>query len=545
MSDQQRFPARLIKRGWRYLRRLRLRWRLFRLNRKVAAHAHPDPDQPPVVFFNASARLIGLNLNAAFQLIASWSVQLAGAPVVHFACHSGMSHCVLGAGLGDPTAPPPCEGCIADTRRFTGAAPTVWFDYQEDPALKAQVAELPVPDLKQVRFQDIPLGELVLPSIRWILRRHHLQDDPQTRYLYREFILSAYRIAVEFEAFLAQVEPAVVVVFNGLQYPEAVVRWMAHKHDIRVITHEVNLRPFSAFFTEGHATIYPIDLPEDFELSEAQNQRLDRYLNQRFQGEFTMAGIKFWEGMNQLDETFLDHASQFEQIVPVFTNVVFDTSQAHANTLFSDMFAWLDILREVAPEHPDTLFVVRAHPDEMRPGKQSRETVADWIDARQLDQLPNVTFVGPDEILSSYDLIARAKFALVYNSSIGLEAVLLGTPVLCGGKARYTQYPIVFYPESAEAYRQMLEDFLEADQVQVTETQQRNARRFLYTQLYRVALSFADYLKEGPFPGYVELERFHWRKLNPERSPVLKTIVEGILEGEEFVLPNNDTQTGP
>ena len=112
---------------------------------------------------------------------------------------------------------------------------------------------------------------------------------------------------------------------------------------------------------------------------------------------------------------------------------------------------------EIIRSHPDTLFVIRAHPDEMRPGtaKQSRESVHDWVQNNRVDELPNVVFINSQEYISSYELIQRAKFVMVYNSSIGLEATLMGKAVLCGGKARYTQYPIVFFPDSLAEYRQM------------------------------------------------------------------------------------------
>jgi hypothetical protein len=72
------------------------------------------------------------------------------------------------------------------------------------------------------------------------------------------------------------------------------------------------------------------------------------------------------------------------------------------------MFAWLDKVLKVIKSHPETLFVIRAHPDESRPGKASQESVADWVEERGGD-LPNVVFVGPDEYFSSYEMIQRSK----------------------------------------------------------------------------------------------------------------------------------------
>jgi hypothetical protein len=217
----------------------------------------------------------------------------------------------------------------------------------------------------------------------------------------------------------------------------------------------------------------------------------------------------------------------------VFTNVVYDTSQSHANVLFPHMFSWLDEILKLIKAHPDTLFVIRAHPDEMRPGtaKQSRESVRQWVQQNNVLKLPNVVFIDSHEYLSSYELIQRAKFILVYNSSIGLEAAISGAAVLCGGKARYTQLPTVFFPETSEAYIQTAQDFLRCEQVSVPAEFKRNARRFLYYQLFRASLSFEQYLTEGFRKGYVQLLPFSWQALMPENSPTMRVLIEGLNNG--------------
>ena len=85
------------------------RWRLIQITRQIAARAAPQRGERPVVFFNASSRLHGLSLNAAFSLLASWGLRLAGVPVVHFVCNAGMSRCVLGTDRYDHTNAPPCK----------------------------------------------------------------------------------------------------------------------------------------------------------------------------------------------------------------------------------------------------------------------------------------------------------------------------------------------------------------------------------------------------------------------------------------------------
>jgi hypothetical protein len=241
--------------------------------------------------------------------------------------------------------------------------------------------------------------------------------------------------------------------------------------------------------------------------------------------------------MQEMDASFLEMASGFKQIVPIFTNVIFDTSQGHANVLFNDMFTWLDALLAIIKKHPETLFVIRAHPDEKRPGKESRETVADWVHRSGSAGLPNVYFVDAEEPFSSYELIRRSKFVIFYNSTIGLEASIMGAPVLCGGKARFTQVPSVYFPETAHQYLNMTEEFLNAEKVEALPEHRINARKFLYYQLFRTSLPFDDFLAEDRFwKGYVTLKDFGVDALKRQNSVTMDTILHGILEKGDFLL---------
>ncbi|MBP1694367.1 MAG: capsule polysaccharide biosynthesis family protein, partial [Chloroflexi bacterium] len=520
--------------------------------RQVAEHSTAkQPGHAPVILFAATTRLGGFTLNAAFTLLTSWSLRLAGLSIRHFVCQAGMTHCVLGTNVNDLTQPPPCEACIVQSKRLYEGADFTWFQYSENADLAAAIRDLTVEELSHFEFPAhsipvspaplLPLGQIVLPSVRWALRRHHLLDNSPTRGLLREYILSAYSLASKFSDFVKATQPSSAIIFNGILYPEATARWVTRQLGVRSVAFEVGFQPYSVFFTDGEPTAYPIHIPDDFELSDEQNALLDAQLEKRFQGKFTMAGIRFWPEMRGLDQSFLERAARFRQVIPIFTNVVYDSSQVHANTLFSNMFDWLELLLIVIRRHPETLFVIRAHPDEKRPvsNKISNESVHDWIYRQGVNELPNVVFIEPDEFISSYELIQRSKFVLVYNSSIGLEASLMGAAVVCGGKARYTQYPTVFLPDSPSDLERLVEKFLQAEQIEIPAEFQRNARRFLYYQFYRVSLPMDDFLQEGEKQGAVYLKSFSWQQLLPENSTAMRVIRDGILHDSPFILPED------
>lgn len=528
---------------WIRWQRLRINLGIWQLSRQVlkynSSRQQKSPlENKPVVFFNASTRIVGVSQNAAFALLAALGLQVAGVPVVYFGCNAGMRKCVLGTRLEDLNAAPPCRSCVNQSRWLFSHAPVIELTYQEDQDLRQAIQNLDLRNLCDFEYQGLPLGKLVMPSMRWVLRRHHLPEDAATLQLMRDYILSAYRVGREFERLVSQVEPACVVVFNGMFFPEATARWVAQQRKIPVVTHEVGLRPFSAFFTFGEATAYPLHIPEDFQLTERQNQALDRYLERRFQGQFSMAGVRFWKTMSGLDADIVQKIEAFRQVVAVFTNVIFDTSQPHSNVIFPHMFAWLDLVIELAREHRDTLFILRAHPDENRHWKESRESVADWVVSHQVDQEPNVLFIEPSQPTSSYALIQSSKFVMVYNSTIGLEASILGKPVLSAGRARYTQLPTVFFPPSIQEFRETVEEFLTSSTIEVPSEFQKNARRFLYYQLFNSSLPFSNCLEEdGIWPGFVRLRRLDWKDLHPEHSLVHRVIYEGIVDGKEFTIP--------
>lgn len=520
-------------------------------NLKIARAAYlvsrisPPPSGALIVFFKASTGIDDFSWNSGFHLLVSWALRLKGIPVAYFACHAGMSKCVLGVNRDDVYRPMPCKTCIAQSKTLYAGVPADggagtqvnWFDFERDEKLASAVAPLSLQELMKFEWQDLPLGALCLPGLRWILRIHHLTDDEPTRYLLREYILSAWNVARKFSKFLDETQPRAVVVFNGQFFPEATAAHLARKRGLRVVTHEVGLQPASAFFTDDEATIYPIHIPAEFEMTAEQDAKLDSYLAKRFQGDFTMAGIKFWPDMKGLDESFLQKAARFKQIVPIFTNVIFDTSQPHANTVFEDMFAWLDMALEVIRRHPETLFVVRAHPDETRVRKSSRETVEDWATRRGVREEANVVVVGPKEPLSSYELIQRSKFVMIYNSTIGLEASILGAAVLCAGKARFTQYPTVFFPQTVEDVRRTMEGFLSAERIEVPPEFKRNARRFLYYQLFRTSLPFGDFLAPSVRTTQTKLKSFGLDELL--ESDAAKTVLKGLLENGDFLLPQD------
>ena len=194
--------------------------------------------QSPVIFFNASTRLSGLSQNAGFSLITSLALRINKVPTHFFVCNRGLRPCVLGTDKKDPTKEPPCGECLRTSRLILGKKNVHYFPFNFCHEISREIAGFNLNQLLTYTYEDIPLGKLVLPSMRWILRKHHLSDTKANRMLAQSYIQSAWNVYQEFAKLIESIHPQSVVVFNGMFFPEAVARLTAQRQNVPVYSHE-------------------------------------------------------------------------------------------------------------------------------------------------------------------------------------------------------------------------------------------------------------------------------------------------------------------
>lgn len=123
---------------------------------------------------------------------------------------------------------------------------------------------------------------------------------------------------------------------------------------------------------------------------------------------------------------------------------------------------------------------------------------------------------------------------MIYNSTIGLEASIMGAAVLCAGKARFTQYPTVFFPQTVEDVRRKTKEFLAAEKIEIPAEFKSNARKFLYYQLYKTSLPFGDFLEPSVRTTQTRLKSFQLEDL--VKSESIQVIKDGMLNDGDFLL---------
>lgn len=192
-----------------------------------------------------------------------------------------------------------------------------------------------------------------------------------------------------------------------------------------------------------------------------------------------------------------DLASFLERSGPFFllgTNVVGDSSMLRRRPIFRSQRDWLKQTIEFFRSRPQLNLVIRAHPDEAY--IRSKVVVRMGEVARQMvhGAAPNVYIIHGDEDVSSYALIPRMAGGLVWISSIGVDMVARGVPVLAAARPKYHPLDLVDEPATIEQYFAAVERIAYAAG---GPTKERQARALQY-----LSLVFSEFSFEAFSPTY-------------------------------------------
>ena len=481
----------------------------------------------------------GWTTHVAYCSVIGWALRLRGAECHFWECSGGLPVCDFGTFRDGP--PMPCHNCEPYGRATYDSFRHPWSelaDYvgkEEAAAIAGAVRGDSVSELARVEHLGLPIGRMAQISTRWHLNRGSLTDEPGVVETYRRFVAGGCVLATACKRLLDARRPDVVVLLNGLFMAEQIFAAQARSCGARVVTYE---RGFLAdtvrFACEGEvASRFEIEdlWPEvaDIPLTREQDAALDSYLQDRRRGK--RAIVHYWP---ELEEDPAAIARELgldpdRPIASIFTNILWDSSIQERDRGFHGMFDWLEqMVRRLGGSRMIQL-VVRVHPAEVRlAGQETTESVHERLEEIVPELPPTVRIVPAESPLSSYSLMEMSDAVLVYTSTVGLEAALLGRPVLVAGQTHYRGKGFTVDldgPDDIEA----LGDRLERRSLEVPAEQIELARRYAHALFFRSIIPFRlveEPVRAWPLYGFRTLA-----DLVPGRDRTLDVICETILEG--------------
>jgi hypothetical protein len=424
----------------------------------------------------------GWTTHVAFELLLGHALRRRGARPLFAVCGGGLPRTELGRPRSE--FPLPCATCRAYVLGMldAGGLPYVLIDELVGDEEREQIADLvaTAADLDTFEIEGIHPADHVVRSTLWVTRSGLATRNIHERLEFREFVESASIVARAFARLLDREKPESIVMVSGLFFAESVMCALAEQRGIRVVTYDFPGRPGTVFMsTKEPASFYDVQDRWDARQSKvptaAERERVEGDIAARLEGSEAL-----WSGFTSSGSP----APTVEGVtrLAVFTNVSWDTAVALRDMGFQDMFDWLEHVVAWATTRPDVHLDVRAHPGETRVrGFESADLAIDYLAERFPNLPPNIHLHGPESTVDSYALVQASSAVLVYTSTIGLEAALLGRPVLVAADVHYRDKGFTYDVTGPDDLERLLAD---PSQLTLTPEQHDAALAYAYVFFY-------------------------------------------------------------
>lgn len=272
------------------------------------------------------------------------------------------------------------------------------------------------------------------------------------------------------------------------------------------------------------------------ELSSRQKKKVESWLNKRVDG-----------GELILDTASVDKTKQLmvskvlkyrdRPTALIAANIVWDLAALNKQLIFADMVEWVKLTIEWFAKHPEYQLIVKSHPGEKNTQiPQTIETVEKSLMLRKTKIPENVVFLSADSQVSVYDLFKYVDVGIVHTSTVGIELVASGIPVITTASSPYRDFGFTKDPINSEEYYTTLEKTLLTSNASIDKRGIELARKFIlfYQFHYYTKIDLFDY-KWHQTP---KLKIKSGSELMKGENLYLDYIVESILSYKPIVSEN-------
>jgi len=371
-------------------------------------------------------------------------------------------------------------------------------------------------------------------STRWFLAGNNIVAGKQSLEIYRNFVISAIIVCNAAKNLLKTTKPDVIFLLNGLFFEERIICTWAERLSIPVVTYENGFMKNSFVFARNSVACY-YDLSEHWPtvinktLSREENEWLDLYLADRQVGN--RAVIQYWpkreERIAEIKKK-LCLASE-KKVVVAFTNIIWDSAVQGRDICFAGLFDWLRQTIAFFTEHFEYQLIVRIHPAEIRlKGRETKEGAVQFIHAVFPELPSNIHIVPPESDISSYRLIELSHLILTYSSTIGLEAALMGKPVMVTGQTHYRAKGFTIDTDTEAEYFDRLIEILKMTESELN-VDVEITRRYSFLFFRRYMIEFSSIINQEK-SSKIHLMIENLNDLKSKRHSELSAVVDFILE---------------
>ncbi len=345
-----------------------------------------------------------------------------------------------------------------------------------------KISDLSIAELENYIEDDINLGEQARAGVIRYFASTNFDEEIYSREILKRFLLSSYVVTKSCEKLNEKFSPDVVIAHHGIYVPQGTLVEFFKKKNCKVVTWTPSYRRGTFIFSPDesyhHAMITEEPTSwENIDLNRKKNRILKKYMNARSHGG--MDWIRF-------SDTRTEGSSRNfkgRDFYLALTSVSWDAELHYKSRAFPNMKSWLEATVAFFKDNPHLNLVIRIHPAELTSPNKSREPMAQFLANLNISSYSNISVIPPENKLSTYKLIDKARVILIYNTKTGIEAAYMGKPVITAGEAWLKGKGISFDAFSPSEYLKLLEKF--SVKKNMNKNQIYRAKKYAYHFFFR------------------------------------------------------------
>ncbi len=404
-----------------------------------------------------------------------------------------------------------------------------FFDYRK------QVAAFNMQDCKRFMYKEMPIGKMAHNQLIHYFRCSADAESDKIIEAYKDLLAIGIILHDIIDKAYDIMQPDIVCTLNGSFLDSQIQLALGKKFGIRTITFEAGFMINSIMLGINEPIVsFPMAsyLPQEFysyKLTDAQNKRLDEYLKVRSFGKDCV--FDYWDNPIFDYDKIKKEIKLPEGSAPdiLFTNLLWDSALTDCDIAFSSQLDWIKQTIRFYGKFPEKTLLIRVHPAEIKPDfLESADKIEDML-RKEFPRLPeNVIVIPPTSNISSFPLIQLADKVLVYSSTAGLEAAVMGKRVVVSGKTHYRDRGFTTDIETSGEYIRILGSGGDLfDQEKVIMQSRRYAYFFFFG--FMIPFKFVTERSTGQKGEQVSFNFLSENELLPGRDDELDFVIDVFL----------------
>lgn len=410
--------------------------------------------------------------------------------------------------------------------------------------IREYVEQLDIQNYKEWTYKGYPIGrwawltycDMYLVSKVSVIDEHFVKN-------FKSFAINVIMMVISTEKVCDRVKPDIIYSNDSFYYPFCIAEYIALERNIPFYNaYGLNKDTYSYAYNVSTIKAELSDAWEgykNYELTDQEYKFICNYVKGRKSGQAMTINTADPRAIikDVKADAIIGKIDKKKKTTLLATNVSWDAAALGKEIQFESMQDWVMETVCFFEKHSEWQLIVRSHPAEKADIiPETKEQVVPMILQYYSNNLPNnIILIPADADISSYDLFDDISVGLVYTSTIGLEMVSAGIPVMTSGSSPYYNKGFTYDTNTKEEYFQILSYLMTYDvEKDKIEEYRMQALKFFY--LYHFKYMIPNYWFSHTYGKQgVKLKIKSGKELFPSHNPVLDYICDSIIEGKPII----------